>query len=605
MKYQVSVLALIPFALPTVSLAENMDEMVVTASRYEQPLSNIGSSISVITADDLQQSQNVFIQDMLQNIPGVSLNQTGSFGGVSSVRIRGADTSQTVVLIDGVQVNDVSGTGGGFNFANLDPNGIERIEILRGPQSILYGSDAIGGVINIITKSGGKGLGGSAFVEGGSFETFRGGVNLHGGTDKLKFNFSMSGITTDGISKADENDGNTEEDGYNNITVQGKVTARVSEIITTEVIARYSDSENEFDDFGADGDRVGTTEEFMIAGRVHAILLDGRFKNSFSLEYSSTDRRNETNGVESYLAEGTRLNLDYFGRYTVSDDIGISFGAQHEETKVSTLSDQKFDIDSLFSEVSFQGISDLTLTAGLRYDNHNKYGDTVTPRLTASYQIPDSGTRVFATWGEGFKAPSVFQLSASYGNINLKPEETTGWDVGIEQTLFDGGVILTTTYFKQNIKNNIDYVCVWPANTNCYKNINAVRSKGVEVSIAAQVHEQVNISANYTYTDSIDRDTGEKLERIPAHAAYGQIAWQAMEGLNLTASLTYNGKELPRNFSAGVDGWVRADLRASYDITEQVSVYGRIDNLFDKEYQQVSGYGTPDRSAFVGIRGKF
>ena len=608
MKYRISIFALIPFTLPTVSLADSMEETVVTASRYEQPLSNIGSSITVISADDLIKSQNVFVQDVLQSVPGLSLNQNGTFGGSSSIRIRGASSDQTVILIDGVQVNDVSGTGGGFNFANLDPNGIERIEVLRGPQSILYGSDAIGGVINVITKSGGKGLGGSMFVESGSFGTFRGGATLRGGTDKVKFNFSASGITTDGISKAEENDGNVEEDGYNNITFQGKVTARVSEVITTEIIGRYSDSENDYDSFGpADGDEVGTTKEFMVAGRIHAKLLDGRFKNSLSFEYSTTDRRNESNGVESYLAEGRRLNIDYFGRYTFSDDIGISFGAQHEETKVSTLSDQKFNIDSLFSEVSFQGIENLTLTGGLRYDHHNQYGDTVTPRLTASYQISDSGTRLFATWGEGFKAPSVFQLTYICGycgltepNASLKPEESDGWDAGIEQSLLDGRLTLMATYFQQNIKNMIDFDF-----SAGYNNINAVRSKGVEFSVDAQVHELVNITANYTYTDTIDSDTGEKLERIPAHAAFGQIAWQAMDELNLSARVTYNGKEVPRGFSAGVDGWVRVDLRASYDITENITVFGRIDNLFDKEYQQISGYGTPDRSAFVGLRGTF
>lgn len=605
MKYTTSIFALIPLVLSSTTQAAGMDETVVTATRYEKNLSDIGSSISVITADDIEKSQAMFVQDLLQNVPGISLNQNGSFGGLSTVKIRGASSSQTVILIDGVQINDVTSTGGEYNFANLDPNGIERIEILRGPQSILYGSDAIGGVINIITKSGSDGLGGSAFIEGGSYDTFRGGANLHGGTDKINFNFSASAITSDGISKADENDGNVEKDGYKNISLQGKVTARASELVTTEILARYSDSESDLDGFGPiDGGAVAFTEEFMIAGRVHADLLDGRFKNSFSLEYSKTDRYNDNDGFISGEAEGSRLNFDYFGRYTVNDDIGVSIGAQHEGTKASTLSEEKFNIDSLLSEVSFQGIAGLTLTGGLRYDNHNRYGDTLTPRVTGSYQLGESATRLFANWGEGFKAPSVFQLTffccgAAGPNIDLEPEESKGWEVGVEQSFLEDDVIFTATYFQQNFKNMIDFA------NGAYTNINRVRAKGVELSAQAQLFDQISLNANYTYTDSIDRETGETLAGVPSNAAFGQVSWQATPDVNIAASLTYNGKELPRGYSAGVDGWVRFDLRASYDITEQITVYGRVDNLFDKEYQQIAGFGTPDRSAYIGLRGKF
>lgn len=586
----------------------DFEEIIVTVNRREQPKSNIGSSISIITNEDIIKSQTVFIQDILQNIPGISLNQNGSIGGVSSIRIRGASSSQTVILINGVQINDVSSPGGGFNFANLDPNGIERVEVLRGPQSILYGSDAIGGVINIITRSGGDGLGGNAFLEGGSFNTFRGGASLRGGTERINFNISASAITSDGISKADENDGNTEKDGYENITLRGKITAKASDVISGEILFNYSDSENNFDGFGpVDADNVEMTEDFMIAGRTHIDLLDGRFKNSLSLEYSKTDRRNLNNGVAGFMADGARLNLDYLGLYKANEYVDISFGAQHEETKASSISEQKFNIDSLFSELSFQGIAGLTLTGGLRYDTHSQFGDTTSLRFTSSYQIADSGTRLFATWGEGFKAPSIFQLTFICGfcgltepNANLKPEESEGWDVGIEQSFQDGDLTFTATYFEQNITNLINFDF-----SVGFGNIDAVKSKGIELSFEAELMAQITVSGNYTYTNTVDRNTGEKLERIPANAAFAQIAWQPRDDLSLIASLTYNGKELPRGFSAGVDGWVRFDIRASYDITEQIAVYGRVDNLFDKEYQQIAGFGTADRSAYVGIRTNF
>ncbi|MBZ0308445.1 MAG: TonB-dependent receptor plug domain-containing protein, partial [Anaerolineae bacterium] len=240
------------------------EEIVVSATRYEQSLSNIGSSLSVISAEDLVQSQTVFVQDILQSVPGLTLNQNGSFGGVSSVRIRGASSAQTVILIDGIQINDASAPGGGFNFANLDPNGIEQIEVLRGPQSILYGSDAIGGVINILTPTGADGLQGSLYIEGGAFETFRAGGNIAGGNDRLNFSLSAGGITSDGISKADENAGNTEEDGYRNISLHGKVTGKISENHSLQLISRYVDSKSDFDGFGpADADLVDYGTEFL------------------------------------------------------------------------------------------------------------------------------------------------------------------------------------------------------------------------------------------------------------------------------------------------------------------------------------------------------
>lgn len=602
-------------ALSPVTFAEeNFEEIVVSATRYERPLSDIGSSISVISAEDMKESQTVFIQDILQSVPGLSLNQNGSFGGVSSVRIRGASTAQTVVLIDGVQLNDVASPGGSFNFSSLDPNGIERIEVLRGPQSILYGSDAIGGVINIITPTGEEGLAGSLFAEGGSFNTFRGGGNIAGGTDKVNFNLSASGITSDGISKADENDGNTEADDYHNISIHGKVTGKISEDHSLQLISRYGDSRTGIDGFPppffslTDTDSVSFSEEFLIAARGFFNYFDNRLQNTLSVEYSTINRRGEANGVPvSFLTfEGSRLNLDYFSRYKVREDFSISFGLQHEKTKAETTSPKKFNIDSIFSELSWQGIDGLTLTAGLRYDDHNQYGGTTTPRITGSYYMAESSTRIFANWGEAFKAPSIFQLTYICGfcglsepNADMQPEESTGWEIGFTQALWQDRIHIAATYFDQKITNMINFDF-----TVGFGNIADVHTRGIEVSLDAQLTDSVSISGNYTFTNAIDKETGKNLIRVPRNAVYAEIQWQATTGLDLAFSMTHNGKESD-SFSPGTDGWTRFDLRASYDINDMVEVYARVDNLTDKEYQQVFGYGTVDRSFHVGIRGKF
>ncbi len=592
-----------------VSAEEDFEEIVVSATRYLRPLSDIGSSISVISAEDMEKSQTVFIQDILQNIPGLTLNQNGAFGGVSSLRIRGAGTDQTVILIDGVQINDVSTPGGGFNFANLDPNGIERIEVLRGPQSILYGSDAIGGVVNIITPSGSEGLAGSLFAEGGSFDTFRAGGHITGGSDKLNFSLSGSGITTDGISKADENDGNSESDGYHNISLHGKITARLSESHSLQLISRYVDSRSEVDGFGpVDGDNVDFSKEFLIAGRGIFNYLDGALQNTLSVEYSISDRRSEAGGAPNPFGDfdGKRFNLDYFGHYNVSDNFGVSFGLQHEETKSESTSPKKFNIDSVFSELSWQGLDGLTVTAGLRYDDHNQYGGTTTPRLTAAYYIDSSNTKIFANWGEGFKAPSIFQLTFICGfcglttpNADLKPEQSNGWELGFEQAFWDERVYINVTYFDQKITNLIDFDF-----SVGFGNIANVRSRGIELSLEVQLSNRLKINGNYTFTNAKDKDTDEELVRVPRNAAFAEIQWQAMDKLNLALSMTYNGKEIDP-FTPDPDGWVRFDLKAAYEFWDGIEVYARIDNLLDKEYQQIFGFGTPDRSFFAGIRGKF
>lgn len=597
---------LLPLIYSNILLAqETTDVIVTTATRYEKPISDIGSSISVISAEDLELAQTTFLQDALSSVPGVAINQNGTFGGISSLRIRGA--KQVTILIDGVQVNDPSTTDGSANFANFDVNAIERIEVLRGPQSILFGSDAMGGVINVISKSGVEGFGGSAFMEGGSFNTWNGGSNIYGGNDTLNYSLSARGITTDGISKADENDGNEESDAYRNISLHSKVSATLSEIFNTDFIARYSKTRNEFDSFGpVDGDSIDHSTDYLVASRSHLELLDGKFSNSFSFEYSKSLRENEADMIKTEAGNGERLNIDYFGHYKYSDALGLSVGLQHEETKATSASPQKFNIDSIVSEISFQGIENLTVTGGGRYDHHNSYGDTFSPRLTAAYYLDQSGTKVFANWAEGFKAPSVFQLTyictfcgLTEANPDLKPEETTGWEIGVEQEIISEDIIIGATYFDQKVTNLVDF-----SFTAGYDNIDDARTKGVEIFIDAAISDEISISANYTYTDAINVLSGDALPRVPKNTAYGEIRWQVIEPLNLSLSVTYND-ETTDPFSPNTDSWTRADIRATYKINEMFEVYGRIDNLFNVEYQQVFGYGTPDRSGYIGARAKF
>lgn len=598
-------------AAPALLADDSVEEFVITAGRRVQPVTEVAKSVSVLGENDLKIGQYTYVVDALQTLPGVAINQNGTFGGVATVSIRGAATDQTVVLIDGVQVNDPSSVGGAFDFSNLNPNGIERIEVLRGPQAVLYGSDAMAGVINIITKKGDEGFGGDAFAEYGAFDSLRLGGNAHGGTERLGFNLSAAYQETDGISAADKADGNVEPDAYETLNLRGKVHAKLNDSARLELTASYTDSENDYDGFAFDGttfalgdtDDSSTSEEFSIAGRGFFDLFDGRLSNTVSVELSSIERENFSAGVFSYGAKGERFNLDYLAVLQVADGWTVTAGAQHEEVKAESVDPNTISTDSLFGLVSFDGIEGLTLSGGLRVDDHETFGSTTNGELNASYLFASTGTQLTAAWSEGFKAPTIFQLTYSCcgfaANPNLNPERSDAWEVGIKQPLLDGRMTIGATYFNQDTDDLVTFDFLAG-----YQNISRATAEGVELFLDAALTDALDLTANYTHTKAEDVAAGTRLARRPEDQAFVALNWRPIEKLSTNISVTYNGDELDSS-GAMVASWTRVDLRASFDLTESLSLYGRIDNLFDEDYQQVLGYGTPGISAFAGIRARF
>ena len=590
---------------------EALEDIVVTASRRPQNINETGASISVIAEEALERGQYSFVLDALQTLPGVTINQNGGFGGQATVSIRGAATAQTVILIDGVQMNDVSSPGGGFNFGTLDPAGIERIEVLKGPQAVLYGSDAIGGVVNIITKTGGGELVGSVFAEYGAYETFRGGATISGGSEAFGFNLSASGIKTDGISKAEEADGNTEADGHESYTLRGRLTAQLSDAVGAEFFGSYADSETDTDSFGpVDGPDQAFSEDFLIGGRLHADLAGGKFTNIFSVEYSGIDRAS-VSAFGSFPGKGRRFNLDYLGVYALDDNWSLSAGAQHENVKAETASPESFNIDSLFSLIAYEK-NGLNVSAGLRVDDHESFETTTNGQARLSYSFAGSDTRVFANWGEGFKAPSVFQLTyictfcgLSEPNTDLLPERSNAWEAGIGQGFMDGRGKVSVTYFDQKITDLIDF-----SFTAGYDNIAAARLKGIETDFEITLSETITFTSNYTYTSAKDRDTDTRLIRRPKNQFYAAVDVVLTEAFSSNISVSHNGAEVASyDWLTGepveLAAWTRIDLRAAYKVSEHIELYGRIDNLFDAQYQQIVGYGTPGISSYFGVRGTF
>jgi vitamin B12 transporter len=612
MSYKTALLgaAAISIAMPAFAQPEQTEEsrlgpVIVEGSRLDQTATEIGSNVSIISEEDLEKLDLDFAIDAVATAPGVTINQNGSFGGSASVRIRGASSGQTLVLIDGVPVGDPSATDGSFNFAFLDTASIERIEVLKGPQSTLWGSDAIGGVVSITTKEPEPGFGGTAFAEYGSFNTLRGGASVEGANETGDFRLSASGISTDGISKADEDNGNTEDDGYESTTLSAKGGLNLPSNARLEATVLYTDAESEYDSYSggaqgnvADGDEV--TQNETLAGNLslQLPLFDDRLENLFLVGYSDITRENFTNGAQSYFAEGDRSIFRYQGTFEINDMNTVSFGAEREE---ATANGEDADTDSLFALYELKPVQSLTLTAGIRNDDDSRFGSETTARLAAAWNPTDQVT-VRSSWGQGFKAPSIFQSTyictfcgLTEPNANLKPETSEAFDIGIEWRSADGRAEAGITYFGQDTENLIDF-----SFTAGYDNIAKVESKGVELFGAYVLTDWLSVSGNYTVIDAEDGN-GNELSRLPEQSGNVTLAFDPDGPFAGAVLVRYNGGEANTNGTT-LDGWTRVDLTGRYALNESVELYGRVENLFDEDYQQILGYGTPGLSGSVGIR---
>ncbi len=580
-----------------------LDTIVIEGSRLGQTANEVGTSVSVITAKDIEKLGFDFASDAIASAPGVTVNQNGPFGGQATVRIRGASSEQTLVLIDGVPVNDPSTPGGGFNFARLDTENIERIEILKGPQSTLWGSDAIGGVVSITTKQPITGFGGTAFTEYGSYNTIRSGGSVDGGNESGNFRLAVTGTSSNGISKADEDNGNSEEDGFKSIAFSGKGGVNLPNDARVDANVRYTDSENEFDSYSgaaqgkvADGDELSKVEELSGNLSLDLPLFDSRMENTFSAGYSEIRRRNYTAGVQNFSSSGERKIFRYQGAVEIDDANKLGFGAERE---ISTANSQETSINGFFALYEAKPVEGLTVTGGIRLDDHKKFGSETTGRVAAAY-TPVEEITLRASWGQGFKAPTLFQTTyvccgATVPNADLKPEKADAFDIGVDLRTSDGKGNLGITYFDQDTKNLISFSFAGGG----YFNIAEAHSRGIEVFGGYDLTDWLNVAANYAYIDAEDSD-GKALERVPQHSGDLTASFDPQGAFSGAILVRYNGQETDANGT--VAAWSRVDANAAYELSESVEVFGRVENLFDTDYQQILGYGTPGLSGSLGLR---
>jgi len=575
------------------------DEIIVKSTRSNSNVYQLGSSVEIISAEEIKKNSFNFVSEALQTSSGVYVSQTGSFGGTATVRIRGASSDQTLVLIDGVPISDPSSPGGGYDFSSLLTSNIDRIEILKGSQSTLWGSDAIGGVINIVTFENASIPNIHLNTEIGSFNTEKIGTDFNIANEHNSLFLSYDSYKSDGISKADKRDGNSEKDGIGSRSYLLKTNHNIfnSEISSN---INYRESDVDYDGYGfatgvTDSDENTKGRQLNWSLLLRKAFLDDQLVNSILFGESEIDRKYYTNNILNFSAKGERKFIRYVGNYSLNDNNSFTFGFENEEVATSGVD---FDTRSIFLLYETLISKNFGFSLGLRGDDRNNLASQETPKITAFYNLNDEW-RLRANWGEGFKLPTIFQSTffccgAEKPNENLLPETSEGYEIGIDYKSNENFNKIGVTFFDQDISNMIDF----SFSIGGYENIKKVYSKGIEVNFVSQLKDNITISGNFTKLDS-ENEFGSRLSRLPEEK--GNLNIDFSQGLknNFYISLFYNGDEVdPRG---EVSDWFRSDLNFSRNISDKAKIYFKVKNIFDEEYQDIYGYGTEERSFSIGI----
>lgn len=590
----------------------DLGEVIVTATKTEEREAHIGSSTTVITSEEIERQGKKEVLEVLRDIPGIALSQNGPFGGSTSLYLRGSKPGHTLVMIDGVEVNDPMSTDRSFDFAHLTTDNIERVEVVRGPQSTLWGSDAMGGVINIITKKGEGKPKINLFSEAGSHGTFRESVSLSAGTEKLSYSVSMSRIDSDGISKAADGE---EADSYENTTLSSRIGLKVLDNAELNLNLRHTEAHTDIDDGSYEDDPNYVANSETVAFRLEFDQsLNRWWDHKLSLSFLDMDRdnRDEKDSVDTteYMYDwykGDSRKFEWQNNFHMGEVDTLTCGFEYEDEKgsshyrlgtyTSEFERKEIETKSAYLQNRFGLWDRFFTTVGIRYDDHELFGSQTTYKASAAYLIWKTGTRLKASWGTGFNAPSLYQLYSSYGDPELDPEECEAYDFGFEQSLLDGRATLRATYFRNDFEDMIEY----DLTANKYKNIGRAETRGEEVEVSFRPIEDLTILANYTHLYTEDKETGKELLRRPTDQASLNLNWRWLEKGNLNLGVTYIGERADIG-SVTLDKYTKVDFSLGYDIKENFQIFGRAENIFDEDYEEIYGYGTPGVSFYGGFK---
>ncbi|MGZ5515631.1 MAG: TonB-dependent receptor plug domain-containing protein [Candidatus Aminicenantales bacterium] len=610
-------------------------DIVVTATRLETPEKRIGSSVTVVSGEELVRTGKAFVLDALEAALGLSTIRNGGPGATASVSVRGANSEHTLFLLDGLELNDPINPSRSYDVSHLPLSQVERIEILRGPQGLLYGSDALGGVINIITRTG---SGRPRLSLASSTDTLRSvaaDLSLAGSGKKIDYSFSLFHERTAGLSAASSfYAGNTEKDGYRDLSLAVHIgyAPRPASHLTFTV--RAAQDRTEVDNFGGPGgDDPNNVQDYgnlLVRGQYRGLSRSGRWERTVSLSWLGTRRDNENRIDASHPDESDRsfyrsgiAKLDWQNNLFLHPANTLTAGLEleNETGRSDYISDSVYGhSESLFPSahagsagiylVDHWEVQDrFFVTAGVRTDRHSRAGTAVTFRVAPAYVIAATRTRLKATLGTGFKSPSLYQLFAPatsfgpVGNPLLRPERAIGWDAGLEQDLAAGRVILALTWFENSFRDLVDFDFAAG-----YVNIGRARTKGLEVSAEARPKGGSRLSASYTRLSARDRDAGTELLRRPRDKFSAEAGARFFGRFDLAAHVLWVGRRFDRDFSVypyptiALPGYVLLDAVVTTAVGPHFELFARVDNLLHVRYETVWGYGAPGLTARTGFR---
>jgi vitamin B12 transporter len=582
--------------------------LVVTATRLPT-LASDAPDVIVIDRAEIDARQAVFAADVLDTVPGLALTRAGAFGGVTSIRMRGASSDKTLVLIDGVPQNDPSDPNGAYDFANLDLGNVDRIEILSGPQSALWGSDAIGGVVSLTTR---EENGWRAEGEGGSLDTFDGSAGAGQSTDRWAAGLALSGYHSDGISKAD---GFPERDPYSSWNAGGYGRVDLTPNVRIDGRIAYNDSRADTDGYDANfvfGDQPGFATYHAWTGDLRATVDDPwGFKETFTLGGYALSRGELGQANPAQDSRFSAARQDY--RWTAerggpSDAFGVSFGAERisDHGSVSTGQSLSLGTTSGFVVARVRPVPLLTLTGSVRYDAPDTFAGQATGRASAVLKLP-AGFSVEGSWGQGFKTPTISEIFCDFcfpagPSTNLLPEHADGWDAGIAWASPSGAWSARLTGYALSVRDQIAFSPSFPFR---YVNLQRTRTTGLEAQADAQLTPDLKLEAAYGYTDAIDEVAMTQMLRVPRNAGSVSLLWNHGPW-QADVTLRAEGEDAdvdPSTFlPATRPGFVVANLAGSYAVTRKIAITARVENLGDAHYQEVLGYGEPRRMIFLGVR---
>ncbi len=602
-------------AIPSVAQASDSDEIVSVGTRIGSiEAENIASPVSVLSESDIEARNAAHISDVLRSLPGLSVNRSGPGGSLTQLRVRGSEANHVLVLIDGIEV--ANPTAGEFDFAGLRAADIRRVEVLRGEQSALYGSDAIGGVLNIITSAGDRDVGWRADIEAGSFDTLDGYVGGVIPIGDARLSISGGALTTDGY---DISGGNGEKDGAQNRNLNIGINAVKFGGIDLSAKLGLSRLNTDFDeDTDFDGrldDTMSTTQVDRILGRIDAGFNLGGFETVLTASHQETDTDTQAGFSTRSIGERTNLNavtrrqfgeiaLTVLGeweeeRYEISPNFAFSPTAPKNETA------------ALAGDLSWAG-EQFSFSASLRQDFNDRFNDAMTWRLGGVYKLSQFNGLLRGSVGTGVKNPSLIELFGFFpesnfvGNPDLKPETSTGFNIGYEQALLNDQLKVSIDYFQADLEDEIftDFSSFPFLARN--RTTDSDR-KGVEIEAHWQMSDSLEVRGSATFLDTTEN--GVKEIRRPDFHASASLNWQPVEALNLNLSLDHTGSQIDTDFAVfapvTLEAFTLVGLSAIYDIDKNWAVTLRGENLLDEDYQEVVGYASQGRGIFAGLRARF